>query len=71
MSNDARNAPPASLIRTLSLHIESQLDLDLGGLPIPSGPAWESLPETSRVEVVAALARLLAKAGAEEEESGV
>ena len=71
MSNDARNAPRASLIRRLSPHIESQLDLDLGEIPIPLGPAWESLSETSRADVVAALARLLAKTGTEEEESDV
>jgi hypothetical protein len=48
-------------------HTQSQLVFDLGGLTSPSGPGWESLPEASRAEAVAKLARLLARAGLEEE----
>ena len=47
-------------------HMGSQLVLDLGGLAVPSGPSWESLPEGSRAEAVAVLARLLARASLEE-----
>jgi hypothetical protein len=48
----------------------SQLALDLGELAAPSWPSWQSLPEYSRAEVVMVLARLLARAGLEQE-SGV
>lgn len=72
MNNESRNAPRPSPTRTLWPHqIESQLDLDLGGLPAPSAPEWESLPEASRIEAMTALARLLAKAGSMGEESDV
>lgn len=45
----------------------SQLALDLGELAVPSCPSWQSLPEGSRAEVVMVLARLLARAGLEQE----
>jgi len=52
-----------------SKHLEPQLPLDFGDLALPAGPSWESLPESARIEVVAVLARLLARAGLAEEES--
>ena len=58
--------PPSTSALQLR-HTESQLVFDLGGLTSPSGPGWESLPEASRAEAVAKLARLLARAGLEEE----
>ena len=64
------SAPRSSQSDRLPLkHIGSQLVLDLGGLAVPSWPSWESLPEGSRAEAVAVLARLLARAGLEEESS--
>lgn len=50
-------------------HIGSQLVLDLAGLAVPSWPSWESLPKGSRAEAVVVLARLLARAGLEEDSS--
>jgi len=71
MNDEARNAAPIPSRSSLSKHTESQLDLDLGDVHLPPGPDWESLPEASRAETVTVLARLLAKAGAAEEESDV
>lgn len=64
MSSAPRSWPSDPL---LLKHIGSQLVLDLGGLAVRSWPSWESLPEGSRAEAVAVLARLLARAGLEEE----
>lgn len=50
---------------------QTQLDLDLGELPLPVGPTWESLPEACRIETVTVLARLVAKAGSAAEPSDV
>ena len=62
------SAPRSSPTDPLPLkHIGSQLVLELGELAVPSWPSWESLPEGSRAEAVTVLARLLAKAGLEEE----
>jgi len=62
------SAPSSSPIDPLSLkHIGSQLVLELGGPALPSWPSWESLPEGSRAEATAVLARLLARAGLKEE----
>lgn len=62
------SASRSSQADPLSLkHIGSQLVLDLAGLAVLSWPSWELLPEGSRAEAVTVLARLLAKAGLEEE----
>ena len=69
MSPAERPAPTSALQLRLT---ESQLVFDLGGLTSPSSPSspgWESLPEASRAEAVVMLARLLARAGLEEESS--
>ncbi|HVC76279.1 MAG TPA: hypothetical protein VND96_07165 [Candidatus Micrarchaeaceae archaeon] len=72
MSDDAHDVPRTTPTHRLSLYkLESQLDLDFGELPIASAPDWESLPQASREEAMTALARLLAKAGMPEDESGV
>jgi hypothetical protein len=62
------SAPRSSPIDPLSLkHIGSQLVLELGGPALPSWPSWESLPEGARAEALVVLARLLVRAGLEEE----
>jgi hypothetical protein len=71
MSHVARSAPTTTPPARATLPPKHpQLALDLGGAPVPSGPDWESLPEASRAETATVLARLLAKAGLGEEESG-
>ncbi len=61
------SAPRLSPTDPLPLkHIGSQLVLELGGPALPSWPSWELLPEGSRTEATAVLARLLARAGLEE-----
>lgn len=62
------SAPRSSPTDPLPLkHIGSQLVLGLGGPALPSWPSWESLPEGCRAEALVVLARLLARAGLEEE----
>jgi len=70
VSLSQRQTPPTRSL--LVMRSPSQLFLDLRGLVRPAGTNWESLPEASRSEVLAVLARLLARAGLErEEETGV
>lgn len=70
MTNGTRHDQNTLLLRSMHRR-ETQLDLDLGELHVPAGPAWESLPEACRVETVTVLARLVAKAGSAEEPSDV
>ena len=65
MSSALRSSPTNPL--SLKHMSSSQLVLELGGLAVPSWPSWESLPESTRAEAVTVLARLLARAGLEEE----
>lgn len=66
--NDQHTDPTTSL-RWMPRDDCAQLDLDFGEMHIPPGPDWESLPEASRSEAMTMLARLLAKAGTDEEET--
>ncbi len=43
--------------------VQLRLDLDEAPMPIAGLPSWEGLPAARRTAVIAALARLLAKAG--------
>jgi hypothetical protein len=54
MNEDARDAQP---------EIQLRLDLDEAPVPIAGLPSWDGLPAAQRAAVIAALARLLAKAG--------
>lgn len=64
MSSAARSSPPNQMS---TRYTASQLAFDLGDPAVPSCPSWQTLPEGSRGEVVIVLARLLARAGLEQE----
>ena len=54
MNEDSRDVPP---------DVQLRLDLDEAPVSIAGLPRWEGLPAAQRTAVIAALARLLAKAG--------
>ena len=68
MTTDAHRAATSSAKARSSVTLEWQLDLGFDEVRILPEPAWASLPEASRQEAMTLLARLLAKAGAAEEE---